>query len=341
MVSTASPGTTFAEDLAQPESVGKVAESSGEPNMTQPFERDQIGPLAARVYRVTTEDQVEIAVTRLGSGRDSDQERGTGGPVILVHGTFCQRSFWVSDKGLGLGPYLVERGYDVWIPEVRGHGRSLRDGRFRNWSAEDQMRFDLPAVQGLVATQTGRAAHWVGHSWGGVALLGSIGAGWLTSDAMRSAVVLGANITEGDAWLKQRLARAAAWTLLSLLGRVPAGLFRLGPEPESRAYMLDFFRWKGPRAQWRTADGRDYWDGIRRATVPLLDFAAANDTMDPVSGCRFLFDAVGSEDKEWVLLGTEEGFSKDYGHVEMIISTEASLEVWPRIADWLDVHAGE
>jgi pimeloyl-ACP methyl ester carboxylesterase len=149
----------------------------------EPFERDQIGPLAARVYRITAEDSVEIAVTRLAS----DDDRRTGEPVILVHGTFSRRSFWISDKGLGLGPYLRERGYDVWIPEVRGHGRSPRDARYRNWSAEDQMRFDLPAVQRLVATETRKGAHWVGHSWGGVAIIGSIGGEWLANDQMKSA----------------------------------------------------------------------------------------------------------------------------------------------------------
>ena len=36
----------------------------------QPFESDRIGPLAARVYRVKTADDVELAVTRLGNGSD-------------------------------------------------------------------------------------------------------------------------------------------------------------------------------------------------------------------------------------------------------------------------------
>ena len=295
-------------------------------------EPDRIGPEAVRVYRVRTDDDVEIAVTRLGDAEP------LGDPVILVHGTFSQRSFWVSNKGLGLGPHLRERGYDVWILEARGHGRSLRDRRFRSWSAEDQMRFDLPAVQRLVDEARGKPAHWVGHSWGGVSILGAIGAGWLSEDRIQSMVVLGANITEGDEWLKHPLPRSAAWVLLTLLGRIPAGLFRLGPEPESRSYMLDFFRWKGPRPQWRTRDGRDYWSGIGRATTPLLCFAAANDEMDPVPGCRFMFDAYGADDKRWVLLGVEGGYSKDYGHVEMIVSKPASIEVWPQIADWLSAH---
>jgi pimeloyl-ACP methyl ester carboxylesterase len=298
-------------------------------------ENDRIGPEAAHLHRVQTEDGVELAVTRLGA------TASPGEPVVLVHGTFCQRSFWVSDKGLGLGPYLRERGYDVWIPEVRGHGRSPRDRRFRTWSAEDQMRFDLPAVQRLVQGECGERAHWVGHSWGGVAILGAIGGDWLAEDLIQSTVVLGANITEGDDWLKRSLPRTAAWMVLTLTGRVPAALFRLGPEPESRAYMLDFFRWKGPRTEWLTADGRSYWDGIHEAKVPLLAFAAANDEMDPVPGCRFMFDAFGADDKEWVLLGVEQGFSKDYGHVEMVVSKPATQEVWPRIADWLDAHAAE
>lgn len=303
--------------------------------MSQP-EHDRIGPVDARVYRTRTDDDVEIAVTRLGVGAPTPTEP----PVVLLHGTFCQRSFWVSNKGDGLGPFLRARGYDVWIPEVRGHGRSPRDARYRDWSAEDQILRDLPAVQRLVEHETGRRAHWVGHSWGGVAILGGLGVGSLDPTRIASTVVLGANITEGDEWLRRPLPRAAAWTLLTVLGRVPAGLMKLGPEPESRGYMLDFLRWKGPRSQWVTRDGEDYWQGIRRAEVPLLAFAAANDESDPVPGCRRMFDEYGG-DKEWVLLGVDQGFSKDYGHVEMIVSKAAADEVWPRIGDWLDAHAGE
>jgi pimeloyl-ACP methyl ester carboxylesterase len=301
--------------------------------MPRHVERDRIGPLDASVYRVQTEDLVELAVTRL------DPLASTAAtPVVLVHGTFCQRSFWVSDRGLGLGPHLRERGYDVWIPEVRGHGRSPRDRRFPGWSAEDQLRWDLPVVQRLVAEQTSTSAHWVGHSWGGTAILASLAAGWLDSSAIRSAVVLGANISEGDEWLARRLRATAARMLLALLGRVPARLFRLGPEPESRAYMLDFYRWKGRTPCWETQGGRSYWEGVRGLDIPLLAFAAADDHNDPPSGCRTLFEAVGSADKEYVLLGRQEGFEKDYQHLEMVVSKEAAREVYPRITAWLDRH---
>lgn len=299
-------------------------------------ESDRIGPFAATVYRIRAGDDVELAVTRLWPEEGAIR----GVPVVLVHGTFCQRSFFVSPKGVGLGPYLLaEGGFDVWIPELRGHGRSPRDRRFSGWTAEDQMRWDLPAIQALVAAETGRrAVHWVGHSWGGVALLGAQAGGWMDPDGIRSAVVLGANITEGDEWLKDPFRRALVRIPLALLGRVPARLFGLGPEPESAAYLLDFYDWKGVGGRWRTRGGRDYWAGFPAITAPLLAFAAADDPNDPPSGCRTMFEAVGSPDKRFVLLAKSGSFSRDYRHVEMIVSKAAAEEVWPRIAAWLRSH---
>lgn len=62
------------------------------------LEPDTIGPVSAAVHRTRTDDGVELAVTRL----DPAAGGATGEPVVLVHGTFCQRSFWVSRKGIGL-----------------------------------------------------------------------------------------------------------------------------------------------------------------------------------------------------------------------------------------------
>ncbi len=293
---------------------------------------DRIGTVDARVYRTLTEDGVEIAVTRLTGSADP------GVPVILVHGTFCQRSFWVSPKGIGLGPFLRDRGFDVWIVELRGHGRSPKTLRYRTWTAEDMMRFDLPAVQALVREESGQRAHWVGHSWGGMAIVGSLAGGWLDEAEARCAAVLGANITAGDEWLRRWWPRAGAWLLMTALGRVPARLLRMGPEDEPRGYLLDFYGWKGPAPNWVTREGASYWAGVCRIQLPLLAFAAADDHNDPEPGCRALFDAVGSEDKEYVLLGEAQGFSRDYEHIEMIIGQAAQDEVWPRIAAWLELH---
>ncbi|MFH7617701.1 alpha/beta hydrolase, partial [Pseudomonas syringae pv. tagetis] len=62
---------------------------------------------------------VELVATRLGL---VDQPDGRGLPAMLLHGSFSNRRFWYSPKGVGLGPYQARAGYDVWIPQMRRHG---------------------------------------------------------------------------------------------------------------------------------------------------------------------------------------------------------------------------
>ncbi|MNR62496.1 hypothetical protein D3C85_1845390 [compost metagenome] len=44
---------------------------------------------------------------------------------------------------------------------------------------------------------------------------------------------------------------------------------------------------------------------------------------------------MGSEHKQFVNLGREQGFGDDFGHVEMLVSKPAQTEVWPLVARWL------
>ena len=83
-----------------------------------------------------------------------DTNRRAGIPVILLHGTYSKRNFWISPKGVGLGAFLADRGFDVWIPELRGHGHSPKESNFSAITAEQQIRYDLPAIQHFVFDQT-------------------------------------------------------------------------------------------------------------------------------------------------------------------------------------------
>ena len=128
------------------------------------------GDLTEDVYRLkpnnSPDPSVELALTRLGlPGREQ-----RGAPVILVHGSFSNRRFWYSPKAIGLGPYLARAGFDVWIPEMRGHGLSPRNLDYSRNSVAAYARFDLPAIAAFVVEQSGQAPHWIGHSLGGISL---------------------------------------------------------------------------------------------------------------------------------------------------------------------------
>jgi poly(3-hydroxyalkanoate) synthetase len=70
--------------------------------------------------------------------------------------------------------------------------------------------------------------------------------------------------------------------------------------------------------------------------VPVLCVAGAGDHQDPEWACRELFEQFGSEHKTFLCLGREQGYSEDFGHVQMLVSKAAQVQVWPRVADWLN-----
>jgi hypothetical protein len=48
-----------------------------------------------------------------------------------------------------------------------------------------------------------------------------------------------------------------------------------------------------------------------------------------------VFEQVGSEHKQFINLGRDQGFGDNFGHVEMLVSKAAQVEVWPLVARWL------
>ncbi len=298
------------------------------------FQADLIGPLQCELGFADSEG-VPVALTRLPRQPAAHQT-----PVVLVHGLYTRRNFWVSDKGGGLAAYLAERGFDVWVVELRGHGNSPKTDRYREFTAEDHMRHDLPAVQRTVEEHTHKPAMWICHSAGGVYVAGALAAGWLDAAQVSALVTVGSQLHKGN-W--QLLTPPVVWVMRLAIrlqgGGFPAHRLGFGPELEPRGVMLEWVRWMRGGRSWTSSEGRPFMAGMSRVAMPVLCIAGAGDHDDPHEGCRKLFDSWAAEDRQFVLLGREAGFELDYGHAEMIISKAAQREVWPLIASWCTARA--
>lgn len=283
------------------------------------------------VRYLETSDGAILAVSRI----KPRSRKAMHCPVILVHGSYSTRRFWVSEKGMGLGVYLADQGFDVWIPELRGHGLSPKGEGFSGITAEDQIRFDLPAVQNAVWSLTQSPAFWIGHSYGGLFGLAALSAGWLDQQRMRGIVTFGSQISHGDWYLKIPPVAWALSAILSVKGDFPAPRLGLGPEIEPAGTMRETIRWKKFRGRWSNSEGFSYWDGLGGITLPVMTYAAADDKNDPPHGCRKIHKRLGSLDKMFLVLGKDTGFSRDYDHAGMVVSKEAQAEVWPDLVGWL------
>ena len=284
---------------------------------------------SASLQRIITQDDVAITVHRLG-------ER-TGTPVILAPGTFSNWSFWLGTQGTGFARHLAAHGFEAWVVDLRGHGSSQRPAPGQRWNLDDWGRLDLPAVVRAV-TAEGRTPLLVGHSAGGASVLAAIaGTPGLQSDVAAAAI-----LATPLPWL-QRWRRLGAWSMRLAarhMNSFPARLLGLGPEDELPGVMEQWMDWN-LRGRWLGRDGTDYSDALARLRLPLLFISGSGDhRFAPPDACRGLFDLTGSPDRLFIEAGRDTGFSRDYGHVDLIVSREARREIWPLLSDWLAAHSG-
>ena len=294
------------------------------------------GDLSEDIYRIkaanSPDPSVELAVTRLGLADAPDSSRGV--PVVLLHGSFSNRRFWYSAKGIGLGASLARAGFDVWIPEMRGHGLSPRNQAYKANRVADYAQFDLPVINAFVAEVSGQKPHWVGHSLGGTTLAAALGGGFLCDQAVASVAMFGSQVSRTHWPLKIPPVNWAGRLLLKRFDHLSGSRLKRGPEDEPIGVALEFMRWFGWRRRFGTRE-QNWWAGLGQVTVPVLAVAATGDQQDPPWACRLLWEQFAGQARQFVLLGREQGYSEDFGHVEMLVSKAAQAQVWPMVERWL------
>ena len=297
------------------------------------------GDLSEDVYRIkaanSPDASVELAITRLGL---ADHCAARGVPIVLLHGSFSNRRFWYSPKGIGLGPWLARQGFDVWIAEMRGHGLSPRNLDYPRNRVADYARYDLPVINAFVREQSGCKPHWVGHSLGGTTLAAALGGRYLSDDDVASVALFGSQITRHYWPLKIPPVAWAGRVLLKRFGHFSGSRFKRGPEDEPMGLVIEVTRWYGLFGKFRDRHS-DWWAGLADCRVAVMAVAAAGDHQDPTAECRRLFAQIGAHADQhanrFVEVGRQAGFSEDFGHVEMLVSKAAQVEVWPLVAQWV------
>ncbi len=299
-------------------------------------------------------------------------------PVVLCHGILSNRRFFELEGEGSLPIVLARDGFDVWLVDLRGRPDAGAPGWFfgehtYDYDVDSFAREDMNALLTYVLEKTG--AHdvaWVGHSLGGmiayarmgamgesrVGALVTVGSPGFFAPASRNLLrfygispalgLLPALPAQAPAWVdaKVRLSLAPSVltdTILTSENIPPAtydALEELAVNDASNAELRQLLRGIR-RGEFVSADGRvSYTQTLAAIRTPSLVIVGRGDEVtDPLVG-RGVYERLGSSDKELVVAGRAEGFSTDFGHVDLLVGSAARREIFPRIVRWLEAHDG-
>lgn len=272
------------------------------------------------------------------------------GTVLMVHGAMSNGRVFYSDSGKGLGCFLADQGFEVYILDCYGHGESFpplsakeRHGQY------EVIKEQLPLVHDTLQARHGHPVHWVGHSWGGVLMIAALArfpkllpqVGTLTLFASKRTV----RSYSYERLIKIELAwkRLFPW-LGKKIGYLPLQKWRVGMDDQSTQFLMDSLPWIATERWLDEVDGFDYaaaaqrW--VREQKWPATWFLAGagdkalgnpKDVFDLMQECGLSGQAT------YQVLGKRQGCLQDYDHAGILTHKDAATELYPNVLQWLDL----
>jgi pimeloyl-ACP methyl ester carboxylesterase len=323
-------------------------------------------PAPVEALTVTTHDGWTLDLRHVAATGTPRHPR----PVVLLHGIVTNGRNVDLDPTHSLARDLSRRGFDVWVPSLRGTGASEKrplSGVADDTDFDAYVTEDLPAIIAEVKRLTGvEAVDFVGHSLGGLILYAHLVRG---GGGIARAVTLGSPVhlrwsgkLEEFARTGSGLAAYASWmpiatavkSTLPLQGAYAGPVERMLINPEN--VTIDVWQrflavgvddvpsglavqaagWVARGCFDSRDHALDYLAGLRRVTVPILVVAGKVDGIAPPWAVRPAFEALGSPEKRWLLLAEANGLRADYNHMDMLLGDHAPDELFRHVAAFLD-----
>lgn len=322
-------------------------------------------PVSRELHWAVTGEKFELALERLRTGTRPRYPA----PVLLCHGLLVNSSIFNLGADSGLAVFLAKEGFDVWNLSLRGTGRSLGpvNAGPKNWTLDEMIERDLPAVIGYVQKESrSRAVIWLGYEMGGLLAYGYLEKTRAAGLAALVTIAAPATFNHKEQEPLKTLLRldqspALKTVFLYLngpfLGRllIPLsskieGLFynRDNIEDETKekliddglveinAGLLDQLLLLIKRGEFVSAkENFNYRNNLSEIRIPILLIGGEEDKLAPPDAIRTVYRAVGSADRTLRIFGRHSKDSIGYGHTDLILGKRAKEEVFPVIARWL------
>jgi len=285
-------------------------------------------------------------------------------PIICCHGLTGNHHCFDLAEHTSLAKFLARAGHPTFLLDLRGAGQSEKGGPCRekslHWKLSDHYQYDAPAAVDKVRELTGaQKVHWIGHSMGGM-----IAYAFLQTELaarISRVVILASPATftymqpvHRFRWILKilpgvplrTLTQSVAplfesWRFLQTISGaiyLPPGhhaLFAANCQDQSPGRLLWDFANFVKHGHYLTDDGGNMLEGMKNISTPTLFMVGDADQTASDGAVEAAYQAFGSKEKEYLLLGKKQGHASDYGHLTILLGGHVYDEVFPHIVRWL------
>ena len=271
-------------------------------------------------------------------------QRKGGVPIFMLHGLIENGFIFYTEKGKGLACYLAEQGFDVYVADLRGRGKSKpaisANSAFGQFEAITR---DIPLFLEKIQQLNPQKIHLIAHSWGGV-LMSSFLARypqWLdkvhSKTCFASKRVVTANTFE--AYFKM----AFMWRYIAPIvakknGYFDAKKYRFGSDSETKQSLKESITWVIPGNKWHDlVDGFNYHTAAQNVTWPptwhltgVCDYALGHQ-----QDVKLFIDECNNHNAKFTVLSKKAGDKVNYDHINILTHPQAVNDHFPKLALWL------
>jgi predicted alpha/beta hydrolase len=262
----------------------------------------------------------------------------------MLHGAIENGKIFYSKSGKGFGPFLANKGFDVFIADIRGKGESTpKVSKKLNHSQTELITLDVPKSLDKIKEITGKDEfHFVSHSWGGVILYAFL-ARFHKQYKIKSQVMFAGKRRISVISPKRILHADIIWNLYgklsgALLGYIPFKYSKIGSENEPKTMFKQMNKWVYSKDWVDMEDDFDYSKALHKIDLPpTLHLTGIKDDVlgNPIDVELLRKEAGEHQESELSILGKNYGNQHDYDHINILTHPLAKEDHFITAYEWI------
>jgi predicted alpha/beta hydrolase len=272
-------------------------------------------------------------------GEDKQKKK----PIFMLHGSMEDGRIFYTMKEKGIAPFLAKKGYDVYVLDKRGRGKSTPAiSRKSKYSQVEVLFEDIPKTLDEIEKRNKNKQIWMAHSWGGVLMNAFLARNQEYVKNIEKSVYWGSK-RKISTINKERFTQIyLMWGFsfkiaTSIYGYLPAKELKFGAENEPKKEYLQTIPWVSKKRWIDKYDKFNYSKILKKINLPkTLYISAKNDKIlgNPRDVRDFMKES-GLGLKNEMILSKENGNLHDYDHINMLTHKDAPNDQFIKVYEWL------